>query len=40
MPPSELNSTASYFLQSSQKREALNRSARASLAPRPIDPIA
>jgi len=39
IPPSVLNSTASYFRQSSQKREAENRSARASLASSSIEPM-
>ena len=39
MPPSELNSTASYLRQSSQKREAENRSARANLASSSIEPM-
>ncbi len=40
MAPSVLNSTASYFRQSSQNREALNFSASASFAPIVIEPIA
>ena len=39
IPPRVLNSTASYLRQSSQNREAENRSARANLASRSIDPM-
>ncbi len=39
IPPSVLNSTASYLRQSSQNREAENFSARANLASSSIEPM-